>query len=95
MTMNALTQWSLVGIAVVLATGYAVKALLPRAWRATLVRLLKARGATALAKSLERGTGCDACAARPQTDAARSVTPVTSENLTRRSARREDRGASP
>ena len=64
MTINALTQWSLVGIAVVLAVGYAARVLLPSGLRRALARMLRARGAEGMAKSLEAASGCGACAVR-------------------------------
>jgi hypothetical protein len=98
-TIDSLTQWSLVGVAVLLAVGYALKVLMPRAWRRPLARGLKARGAGELARSFEQGIGCDACAERavrlPADSARKTVNPITSENLTTPGSRREGRDVSP
>ncbi|MFO0452094.1 MAG: hypothetical protein ACK52I_26160 [Pseudomonadota bacterium] len=61
--MNALMQWSLVGLAVLVAAGYALTVLMPRGWRGWLADALRRCGATGLASSLETGHGCDACSA--------------------------------
>lgn len=99
MTINALTQWSLVGIAVLFAAGHALTVLMPRAWRARLARRLRARGVAELARGFERGSGCDACTARvarPPADSARkTVNSITSENPATRSSPREGRDVNP
>lgn len=62
--MSGLTQWAIVGIALVLAVGYAAKVLMPRSWKDGLAVFLRRRGFPQVAETLEQKSGCEACQGR-------------------------------
>lgn len=64
--MSAPMQWAVVALIVVVCAAYALRALMPAAWRRALAGRLRAAGLPALAERLGAGdTGCAACSRNP------------------------------
>lgn len=61
MDPSSAIQWVLVAAIVVVAGAYALRALMPPAWRRSLAARLRASGRESLAVRLDAGGGCDAC----------------------------------